>query len=126
MRETEIRLPEALLLIGDPDSGRTPDRMTEIVTATQSCIAIGTVPGADSPTTVRVLGPTDPDPGRIPDYAVLLSVHSKSISVFAPGGDALIAEPVRTRDPVIVHIWLDPLNEPSSVTIRLDRIVDRD
>lgn len=53
--EAVVRAPNSLILVGDP-AGEVPESMGEaLVSATSSCVAVGTLSESDGSTTIRLV-----------------------------------------------------------------------
>jgi len=105
-----------LLLVGDP-AGELPQSMAgALVSATSSCVAIGTMSEADGATTVRILSE---DEGNLPPYLVFegeVEIPSKQLAVTSVLGDTYLERPIEASS-VRIKIWVNDRAEPDEICI---------
>src|SRR5436305_1655984 len=116
--ETHLAPPNSLIVIMDRTVGRLPDSMNRsLVSATESCIAVGTLGAADGETTISLSDETPPWlPKQSPQFDGIVRTPSKNLSVCTVFDDILMTVDVpgpSTR----VRIWTNDSSEPSEVWI---------
>ena len=104
MPEVKVQAPNSLLLIGD-SRGKMPQSFEGLVTATSSCIAIGTLMEMDGPTRVRLLD------DRWYDEPLPLTV--------AWDGSVKLPHGVLRVENVLGEIYLERKLEPKSVRLQI-------
>jgi hypothetical protein len=122
--ETEIAPPNSLLFVMDRNAGELPETLIDHgVTATESCVAIGTLSAADGTTLVEI---TDENMlrNRVPRlrkmFGGILKTPGHEIVVCTVRLDTILRCPV-PDDSVEVEIWGNDEDEPSIVCVKLGK-----
>jgi hypothetical protein len=102
--EIKVQGPNSLLLIGD-SRGKPPQTFEGLVTATSSCVAIGTLMEMDGPTRVRLLD------DRWYDEPLPLTV--------AFDGSLKLPHGVLRVENVLGEVYLERKLEPKSVRLQI-------
>jgi hypothetical protein len=118
IHETHIAPPNSVILVMDQTVGEVPDSMNKgIVSATRSCIAIGTLSEVDGETFISL---SDETPAQLPKAAPVfdgtLFTPTKKLSVCSVLGDSLLVLDVPSSS-TRVRIWVNHPVEPSAVWI---------
>jgi hypothetical protein len=119
MAETEIRVraPNSLLLIGD-SQGDIPETMAgQLIAATSTRVAVGTLSELDGETHVRVTDQVDSSPGsQQVAFDGTIAVSSRVLRVESILGDSYLDWPVG-RDSVRLQIWVNDRSEPDEISV---------
>jgi hypothetical protein len=111
----EIAPPNSLLLIMDRSWGVVPESMgTPCISATSSCVAVGTYPAPDGSTNVTIDG--TPPSEAPPSFDGTIETPNKTVSVCTTLDEVVHAQPVETER-TRLRIWLNDLHVPDRIVI---------
>lgn len=117
MDSTRTAPPNSLVLVMDPRGGEIPASMNQsLVSATNSCIAIGCLSEDDGETDV-CLGPrSNVDSGERPVFDGTLATPSRKVAVKTVLGETLLEATVPAA---VTHIrvWANDAAEPDRIVI---------
>jgi hypothetical protein len=118
IHETHVAPPNSVILVMDQTVGKVPGSMNQnLVTATPSCVAVGTLCQADGET---LLSLSDEMPLRLPKQAPvfdgILPTPSKRLSVCSVHDEPLLLLDVPSSN-TRVRIWGNHPAEPNEIWI---------
>jgi hypothetical protein len=119
MTEASVKAPNSLLLIGDPQ-GQPPTEMGgQLVAATSSCLAVGTLSEFDGETHVRLIDAGEAgvrlSPSKVFDGE--LQLNSGRLIVGSVLGTTYLDWPTRGTAMVHVQVWVNHLREPNDICV---------
>lgn len=116
-----VRPPNSVILIGDPD-GEPPESMSgDPVSATASCVAVGTLSDADGETAIRLV-----DAACTADLPALLAFEgdietsSNRVTVASVLADTYLERSVDASR-VPLRIWANDAEEPDDICVVIGR-----
>lgn len=115
---TEVRLspPHSILFILDPTAvADVPDVSGDLVSATSSCVAIGTLAEMDGETTV-ILEKAVSDPSGHLVFNGEITTPSRRLAV-TRSDVSLVSELAVSKDRARLRIWANDPSEPDLITI---------
>jgi hypothetical protein len=114
--EATVRAENSLLLVGD-HAGKPPVKTTEgVVWAAPSCLGVGTVPGCDGATRVRlVASEEDAILPKLLAFDGVLQMGSGRFTVEDVNG-IYLERPVPNGE-VRVRVWVNHATEPDEVAV---------
>ena len=107
--------PNSLILIGDPRSEPPAWLRSELVAATPSCIAVGTLSENDGATRIRLFDPAGGIPPRLA-FEGVLQTPNRVVAVRNVLGETYLERPV-SKPAIDVQIWVNDLSEPDDICI---------
>lgn len=115
--EATVRAPNSVVLVGDP-AGEPPESMDgSLVSATSSCVAIGTLSDADGETTIRLVDAADI--ARLPARLAFdgkLETPSNHLTVASVLDHTYLGRPVESNS-VPLQIWVNDAEEPDEICV---------
>jgi len=113
----KLALPHSLVLVLDPIFGEIPASLSgELITATNSCLAIGTRPEMDGETEL-VLGNSESiDQEERPAFKGILRTPSHKIAICSALNVTLIEMLVPSIE-TVVRVWVNDSTEPDRIII---------
>lgn len=115
--EAVVRAPNSVVLIGDP-AGEVPQSMTgTLVSATSSCVAVGTLSDTDGETTIRVVSAARAlNPPTQLAFEGEIKTPSNRLTVTSVLDDTYL-ERVVDGPSVPLEIWVNDLEEPDDICV---------
>lgn len=115
--ETVVRVPNAVVLIGDR-AGDVPETMEgSLTSATSTCVAVGTVSDANGETRLRLIDRAEArDLPRHLAFDGRLEMPTHRLTI-ASVLDEVYFERVIEDTSVHLQVWVDDSNEPSDVCV---------
>jgi hypothetical protein len=113
----------ALLLVGDADGMPPASIGSRLIAATGSCVAIGTQPAVDGPTTVLLTDEqaTDtPPPGRTLAFDGLIDIPGGRVTI-ADVTNEIYTELRVDASRVRLQIWVNHQIEPDEISVIVGR-----
>lgn len=114
--EIEVRAPNSLVLVGDP-MGEPPEVLAgALVSATSSCVAIGTLSDVDGVTKIRILDAITKD---LPSYLAFegeIDTPSNRLSVTSVLDETYLERHIAAST-VSIKIWVNDREEPDEISI---------
>lgn len=115
--EAIVRAPNSVVLVGDP-AGEPPESLAGgLVSATSSCVAIGTLSEADGETTIRLVDAADTAdlPAQLA-FKGELETASHRLTIASVLNDTYLERPVgSTSGPL--QIWVNDADEPDNICV---------
>lgn len=116
--EARISPPHSIILIMDFKSGRPPETLGgQLVAATPTCVAVGTMSEQDGETTVTLTD--EPSEDLVSDKSLAfdgsIAVHGR-LSVVTALNEDVLSVPV-PNEFVRVRIWVNDNSEPNRIVI---------
>lgn len=109
----------SFVVISDPIGSTIPKELTDIVTATESCILVCCYPEGDGETEFTLGETSEVDPGRPPTFCGQLLTPSRKVIVHTTEFKTILeASTAQTTTPV--RIWARDPEQPEKVIIGLD------
>jgi len=117
--ETSVAPPNSIVFVVDPThvSVVPEDTGVALVTATDSCVAIGTREQASGETRIRLETASGDLEGSVV-FQGLLETPGRKVAVETSELDRLVAIDVENAS-THIKVWVDDDSEPSSITIQL-------
>ena len=109
-------MQNALALISDPTGGRLPEHLAGLITATESCLAVG-CRNPDDAETEFVLGRAAEfaECGE-PTFSGVVATPSRRLAVRSVGHETIVAIATASES-TLVRIWVDHPQEPDRIVI---------
>lgn len=112
-----LRLPNSLLLVQDSAAAEPPDSFSgRLITASPTCIAIGTLSEADGETTVRLVDSNERALPALEEFVGELDTPSRYILVSTVDGQEIMRQLVEEAK-VRVRIYVSHSVEPDDVAV---------
>lgn len=115
--EAVVRAPNSVVLVGDA-AGEPPKSMSgSLVSATSSCVAVGTMSEADGETTIRIV-----DEAHTPDkrgqlaFQGSLKLPSNRLTIASVLDETYLERPVAGPS-VPIKIWVNDAEEPDEICV---------
>lgn len=117
-----ISLPYAVLLIMDPSSGEPPETMGQsLISATDTCVAVGTRPDADGPVEIALVSTKTPVGAEyLQVFKDRILTPARKLALVNALNETLLSVEVADED-ILLEVWVDSTHEPSKVIVRFDR-----
>lgn len=116
-----IAPPHSLILVCDAVSGRIPDSMNQsLISATDSCVAIGCRAEDDGETEIQLGVVADVDPGEQPVFEGRIRTPSGKLVVRTVLGVSIL-ETNASGAETWIRVWVNDLVEPDRVAIGVIR-----
>jgi hypothetical protein len=116
-KEIQLTPPNSVVLVMDYAAGVIPKSMAHaIIASTASCVAVGTFPEQDGPTTISISDEVSADILGQPAFDDVLDMPNKQLSVCNVDNQALLTIDVpgtKTR----VRIWVNHPTWPDRIDI---------
>lgn len=114
---TRTAPPNSLVLVMDPQGGEIPGSMNQsLISATNSCIAIGCLAEDDGETEILLGLGSDMDPGERPVFEGRVATPSRKISVKTVLGGILLESAVPAAE-TRIRVWANDSAEPDRIMI---------
>lgn len=114
---TVVRAPNSVVLVGDP-AGEPPESMGgSLVSATSSCVAVGTMSEADGETTIRIVDEayTQDKLGQLAFHGSL-QLPSNRLTIASVLDETYLERPVAGPS-VPLQIWVNDAEEPDKICV---------
>jgi hypothetical protein len=112
-----VRAPNSVILVGDP-AGEPPESMGgRLVSATPSCVAIGTLSEADGETTIQLIDANDA--ADLPTQLAFegdVEMTSNRLTLASVLDDTYLERPVRATS-VSLQVWVNDADEPDEICV---------
>lgn len=118
MRQTVTAAPRnSVILVMDRSVGVIPETMSgELVSATPTCVAVGTLSEHDGETSISLSDEVPSDLGATPKFDGVLRTPSRTLSVCSVLEEVFLETRVPS-DETRVQIWANDPSEPDAVAI---------
>ena len=113
-----VRAPHSVVLVGDP-RGEPPSSLSgQTASATETCVAVGTLSEFDGETHISLTDDPISVANRPPIlvFQGVISIHGAELAVCSVTGDVYLKQrvhPGTTR----VQVWVDDFSEPREIAI---------
>jgi hypothetical protein len=115
--KTKIAVQNCLLFVMDKDSGEVPESMDGLVAATPSCIAVGTLSGADGKTSVTLSDDRLQGTENLKKvYSGILETPKNIVQICTVLDEAILTLRVPNHRSA-VEIWANSENEPDELCV---------
>lgn len=112
-------MKNALALIADPTGGRLPEHLAGLITATESCLAVGCRNPDDAETEFVFGRATEFAECGEPTFSGVVATPSRRLAVRSIGHETIV-EIATASEATLVRIWVDHPQEPDRIVIAVD------
>lgn len=121
IREVVVRPPYSVVFVGDRESSVPATTAGSLVSATNTCLAIGTRSDVDGPTRVRLIDATDEvaDVPQVKAFDGTLAAKSHELTIASVDGHVYLRREL--DDPSIgLKVYVDDETEPTDICVVVD------
>jgi hypothetical protein len=117
--ETTIAPPNSIVLVVDFETGQVPRSFNgQLIAATETCVAVGTLSEQDGETTIVLTDEASPDVIASNSLAFddSIAIRGGALSVVTAWNEPVLSLPVHTEN-VRVRVWVNHRSEPDHIVI---------